>query len=178
MPVQRLNLSTTSATRTGCVASLETSSCWRCECRTSNKVAVIGDSLARFAIAHPPLREAGLWASMRIVEKAEEFAAANGKQLLWILSYNVTTVAETLRQGTRFDREFIDFMKQNGLCHVDLLKAHQVDFASFNGDVDEYLKQYYIGHYNTAGNVFTASAMVEELAEMLDPGPALNRSST
>ena len=87
-----------------------------------------GDSLARFAIAHPPLREAGLWASMRIVEKAEEFAAANGKQLLWILSYNVTTVAETLRQGTRFDREFIDFMKQNGLCHVDLLEAHQAEF--------------------------------------------------
>ena len=128
-----------------------------------------GDSLARFAIAHPPLREAGLWASMRIVEKAEEFAAANGKRLLWILSYNVTTVAETLRQGTRFDREFIDFMKQNGLCHVDLLKAHQVDFASFNGDVDEYLKHYYIGHYNPAGNRFTASAVVDEMVKLLDP---------
>ena len=138
----------------------------------------VGDSLAQFALAHPTFRDAGLWASMRIVEKAEAFAAANRKRILWLLSYNGTTVAETLRQGTRFDREFIDFMKQNGLCHVDLLKAHQVDFASFNGDVDEYLKQYYIGHYNTAGNVFTASAIVEKLAEMLDPGPALYRSST
>ena len=138
----------------------------------------LGDSLARFAIAHPPLRTAGLWASMRIVEKAEEFAASNRKRILWLLSYNVTTVVETLTHGTRFDLDFIAFLERNRLSYIDLLKAHQADFAGFNGDVDEYLKKYYIGHYNTAGNVFTASAIVDELAEMLDPGPAFNRSST
>ena len=131
----------------------------------------VGDSLAQFALAHPKFREAGHWASMRIVEKAEDFAASTGKRILWVLSYNVTTVAHTLKGGARFDQDFIDLMKQKSLCHVDLLEAHQADFAGFDGDVDQYLNQYYIGHYNTAGNVFTASAIVDTLARMLDPGP-------
>ena len=138
----------------------------------------VGDSLARFAIAHPPLREAGLWASMRIIEKAEEFAASNGKTILWVLSYNFTTVAQTLREGTRFDQDFIDFLQRNRLPYVDLMEAHQADFAGFSGDIDEYLKQYYIGHYNAAGNVFTASAVVDKLVEMLHPAPDLKHANS
>ena len=129
----------------------------------------IGDSLAQFALTHPTFREAGHWASMRIVEMAEDFAASTGKRILWVLSYNVTTVAQALSEGTRFDQDLIDFFNQHGLCHVDLLEAHQADFAGFDGDVDEYLKRYYIGHYNSAGNVFTASATKGKLADMLDP---------
>lgn len=136
----------------------------------------VGDSLARFAIAHPPLRGAGLWASMCIVEKAEKFAASNGKRILWVLSYNYTTVAQTLRDGKRFDQEFMDFLERNGLSYVDLLGVHLADFAGFNGDIDEYLELYFIGHYNAAGNVFTASAIRDNLVEMLDPPPDLNRA--
>jgi len=121
--------------------------------------------------AHELHTKAALYSSMRIVELIEAFAKENNKKVLYVLSMNSIDVARMAREGTRFDQEFVDFMKKQGLPYVDLLEAHMVDFAKYRIDVDEYLKQYYIGHYNPRGNFFHAWAMKDALVEMLDPKP-------
>ena len=91
----------------------------------------LGDSLARFAIAHPPLRDGrplGKYAHSR--EGGGSSPHRIGKRILWLLSYNVTTVVETLTHGTRFDLEVHRHSwSAIGLCYIDLLKAHQADFS-------------------------------------------------
>ena len=121
--------------------------------------------------AHELHTKAALYSSMRIVEMIETFAKETDKKVLYVLSANSIDVARMAREGTRFDQEFVDFMKEKGLPYVDLLEAHMADFAKYRIDVDGYLKQYYIGHYNPRGNFFHAWAMKDALVEMLNPKP-------
>ena len=52
------------------------------------------------------------------------------------------------------------------------MEAHAADYAQFSISVEDYLKRYWIGHYNPLGNHFTAFALKNKLVEMLDPKPA------
>ena len=114
---------------------------------------------------------AGLFATMRIVELVEQFAARHGKRVLYVLSFSSSKVAETLLSGKRFDQPFVDFMKGKGLPYVDLMEAHQRDFAQFKNTPAQYVKRYWIGHYNPRGNFFQAFAIKDKLVEALDPKP-------
>ena len=51
------------------------------------------------------------------------------------------------------------------------MEAHRRDFAQFNLTVDEYIRRYWIGHYNPRGNFFQAFAIKDKLVELLDPKP-------
>jgi len=113
-----------------------------------------------------------LFASMRIVEKVEEYARTHGKKVLYLLSYTQADTAKTLKEGRRFDQEFIDFLQRKKLPYVDLLEAHKADFAGFNIGIEAYIKRYYIGHYKPLGNLFTAFALKGQLVGMLEPKPA------
>ncbi len=121
--------------------------------------------------AHEMHSKAALYASMRIVELVEEFAKKNNKKVLYVLSYGSYDVARMINEGVRFDQEFVDFMKKKKLPYVDLMEAHQKDYAKYKLSVEEYLKQYYIGHYNPLGNFFHAWALKNKLVELLDPKP-------
>jgi hypothetical protein len=120
--------------------------------------------------------ETALYASMRIVGKMEEFAAVHGKKILYVLSFTEYDVVNTVKSGgVRFDQAFVDFMDEKGLPYVDLLEVHLEDFAKFNISIEDYIKRYYIGHYNPLGNMFTAYAIKDKVAEMLDPKPVTYR---
>jgi len=126
---------------------------------------------------------AAIYSTMRIVEKVEEFATAHQKKVLYVLSYTVAHAAAALKSGRRLDQDLVDFLDRKGLPYVDDLKAHQADWANFKFGVDDYLKRYYIGHYNPLGNFFQAFAIKDKLAEMLEPKPlaypdATGRSTT
>jgi hypothetical protein len=110
-----------------------------------------------------------LYATMRIVEKVEEFAAPGNRKVLYVLSYGGERVRRFLRDGTRFDRSLVEFFDRRHLPYVDLLKAHAADFAKSAPDIDAYLKRYYIGHYNPLGNFFCAFALKDQLVRRLDP---------
>ena len=114
---------------------------------------------------------AGLFASMRIVEEVEKFAKDHGNKVLYVLSYGPNTVAQTLREGVRFDQEFVDFLEQRELPYVDLMEAHLADFAKFNLSAGDYTKRYWVGHYNPLGNVFQAFTIKDRLVEILEPKP-------
>jgi len=112
-----------------------------------------------------------LFASMRIVEKVEEYARTHGKKVLYLLSYTQADTAKALKEGRRFDQEFIDFLQRKKLPYVDLLEAHKADFAQFNIGIEAYIKRYYIGHYKPLGNLFTAFSLKGQLVGMLEPKP-------
>ena len=112
-----------------------------------------------------------LFASMEIVKKVREFAAGQQRTVLYVLSYNPQTVRRFLKDGERFDREFVDFIQRERLPYVDLLQAHAADYAKFRGSIDEYVARYFIGHYNPLGNFFCAFAMKDKLVSMLNPKP-------
>ena len=114
---------------------------------------------------------AALFATMRIVEKIEHYASAQGKQVLFVLSYGQRNAAKVLKTGERFDQSLLDFLNEKGLPYVDLMEAHGRDFAQFNLTVDEYIRRYWIGHYNPLGNFFQAFAIKDKLVELLDPKP-------
>jgi hypothetical protein len=114
---------------------------------------------------------AGLYASMRIVEKVEAYAAEHHKNVLYVLSYGNKVFRNAQRSGSRFDQPFVDFMNAKQLSYVDLMQAHAQDFAERSIDVDQYVKRYWIGHYRPSGNFFAAMAMKDKLVDMLNPKP-------
>ncbi|MFC2076533.1 SGNH/GDSL hydrolase family protein [candidate division KSB1 bacterium] len=107
----------------------------------------------------------------KIVEKIEAFAKANGKKVLYVLSFPAGSMASLVRTRERWDQSFVDFLKMKGLPFVDMMEYHMAEFRQFDLDIDDYLKRYYIGHYNPRGNLFCAFAMKNKLVEMLDPKP-------
>lgn len=115
--------------------------------------------------------KAAIFASMRIVEKIEKFADTNGKKVLYVLSFCSDNIARKIEDGHRFDQEFVDFLQRKGLPYVDMMEAHIADYAQFKTGVKDYLKRYYIGHYNPLGNFFLAFAIKGRLVKMLRPKP-------
>jgi len=118
---------------------------------------------------------ASFFASERIVEMVEEFAAKNNKKVLYVLSYTMYDLAAYLNGEGRVDKVFVDFLDEKGLPYVDTLKAHGEDCAQFKISVDDYMDRYYIGHYNPLGNVFQAFAIIKPLVDMLEPKPVTYR---
>jgi hypothetical protein len=122
--------------------------------------------------AYQVFTRAGLFASKRIVDQVEAYAAKTDRKVLYVLSYAVDILKDTLQKGRRFDQSFVDYLDEKGLPYVDTLAAHLADFAKYKIDVDEYGKQYWIGHYSPRGNFFQAYAIKDRLVEMLDPKPS------
>jgi len=119
----------------------------------------------------PQLTRVALFASMRIIDKVEDFAAERKCTVLYLLSYNPETVRRFLHSGKRFDQAFVDFLARRKLRYVDLLQAHAADFAQFKPDVAAYVKRYFIGHYSPLGNFFCAHALKPSLVSLLKPAP-------
>ncbi len=116
-------------------------------------------------------QEAAIFSSKKIVEKIEKFAKAQGKKVLYVLSFPGSSVAEFIKEGKRSDHEFVSFMKEQNLLYIDLLEEHARDFRLFNLDMEAYIDRYFIGHYTPLGNFFCAHALKERLIDMLEPKP-------
>ncbi len=122
-------------------------------------------------------REAALFATKRIVEKIERYAKVNNKKVLYVLSFGATALAQAIREGTRWDQPFVEFLRSKNLPVVDLLEAHLKDYAKYRIAAKEYLAQYFVGHYNPRGNHFCAFAIKDRVREMLDPPPIPYRAA-
>ncbi|MFO1021532.1 MAG: hypothetical protein U0903_12670 [Planctomycetales bacterium] len=111
------------------------------------------------------------YSTQKIVEKIEAYAQAQKKKVLYILSYPAQFIARTVKEGQRPDRPFVEFLQRKKLPVVDLLQAHLEEFAQYKGALTDYLRQYFVGHYNPRGNFFTAFAIKKRVVEMLNPKP-------
>ena len=114
---------------------------------------------------------AAYYSTERIIDKLETYAREHHKKVLYILSYPAQFIARTVQEGKRRDQPFVDFMQKKGLPVVDLMQLHLDEFALYKGSLNDYLKQYFVGHYNPRGNFFTAFAIKTRLVEMLNPKP-------
>src|SRR5215831_6551941 len=90
----------------------------------------------------------GFAATKMILAKAKEFADRNGKQLLVVL-FDPSRVMKPLVEGRpRYDQKIVDFLVEQRFRYFDMNVVHVQDFKNFNIPFDQYLKRYFIGHYN------------------------------
>jgi len=71
----------------------------------------------------------------------------------------------------RYDQPNVDFLLEQRFRFFDMNVVHVQDFQNFRVPFDKYLKRYFIGHYNPAGNHFFAYAIKDTLIDWLDPKP-------
>ncbi len=116
-----------------------------------------------------------LRASMYIVDRARAFALTEEKKLMILLSYSSVDAMNACQSLPRFDQVFVDYLKGNDFLFVDTFQKHAEDFELFSCAPEEYVKRYYIGHYNPRGNHFFAFAVKDTIVEWLDPKPPTYR---
>lgn len=116
--------------------------------------------------------EAALYATKNIVMWTEQFVKKNNKKLMLILSFGQGNIARALQSMPRFDQTFVDWLKDKPYPVIDMRDCFAADYAPFKTDINTYLKRYYIGHHNPAGNFFTAWALKNHMIEWLNPHPA------
>ena len=124
------------------------------------------------------LKQAGMYATLRTIDKVAEFCKASNRKLLFVLSYgSIHIMKQYVEEGTRFDQEMVDLLDKRGYQYTDLLEAHARDFANFKIDFETYHDRYYTGHYNPAGNYFYAHSIKDKLVEMMNPKPTPYREN-
>ena len=106
-----------------------------------------------------------------VLDKAKDFARQNGKKLLVVLFDPSRAMQELKRGEKRYDQEIVDHLVQGGFDFFDMNRVHVDDFKRYSIPWDEYLRQYFIGHYNPRGNHFFAYSIKDTVVRWLDPKP-------
>ena len=123
------------------------------------------------------LNKYGLFATNAVIDKVKEYGEQTGRKILFVLSYGGYVLQQFMDTSRRFDQPMVDHLNALRVPYVDLLKAHAADRRQFRIKTVDYLRRFFVGHYNPLGNHFCAFAMVDRLASMLDPRPASHRSA-
>jgi hypothetical protein len=121
----------------------------------------------------------GIRSTMYVVDAFRRWCQAHGRRLMILLSYDVPTVQTYLKNGARFDAEFVEFLKKGKYLHVDTLPKVGEEFRSFQGSINAFCERFYVaragaqvfGHYNPHGNFWFAYAIRGELLDWLRPKP-------
>jgi 5S rRNA maturation endonuclease (ribonuclease M5) len=115
-------------------------------------------------------------ATKNILGKVKKFAEDHHKNLL-VIHFDPYGVFKPMVHGIpRYDQEVIEFIRENNINYFDMNEVHLTDFKSFDLSLDEYMKRYFIGHYNPAGNHFFAYALKDRIIEWLEPKPVTYQS--
>jgi len=111
-----------------------------------------------------------LRATRYILDNVKMFAAEHKKRLMVVL-FDPRAMVQMKVHGTRYDQETVDYLKQEGFNYFDMNEVHLADFKQFNLSWEDYLKRYFIGHYNPTGNHFFAFSIKDRIVQWLDPKP-------
>lgn len=130
--------------------------------------AIVADLLDAYSFA----------ATKEILLKARAFTEKHEKKLMVILLDPFRVTGPLLQDGPRYDQEIVDFLQEKKFLVFDMNVVHQEDYKSFNLTPNDYLKRYFIGHYNPAGNHFFAYSIKEHVVDWLDPKPLPYRDTT
>jgi hypothetical protein len=116
-----------------------------------------------------------LRATRLVLEKARRFAGENGKKLMVVL-FDPSRALEDMRQGRRrYDQEIVDYLAAEEFNVFDMNAVHLSDYRRSQLPYRDYLKQFFIGHYNPRGNHFFAYAIKGKVVAWLDPRPITYR---
>jgi hypothetical protein len=106
-----------------------------------------------------------------ILKKTREFCAENGKELM-LVHFDPYNVFKPMVKGElRYDKEIVDYIKENEYRYFDMNEVHLEDFRKFNLTLDEYMDRYFIGHYTPSGNHFFAYSIKDKIVAWLEPKP-------
>jgi len=84
-------------------------------------------------------------------------------------------MTEMLKSGTRHDQEIVDYLVKERFDYFDMNEGHFRDFKKYSVPFDEYMKVYFIGHYNPRGNHFFAYSVKDTVVKWLDLKPITYR---
>ena len=112
-----------------------------------------------------------LSATEYILEKARDFTVKNKKKLLVILFDPGRVLPEMRQTGKRYDQQIVDYLTRQGFDFFDMNEVHLRDFQNYKLSFADYMKIYFIGHYNPRGNHFFAYSIKNKVVEWLDPKP-------
>ncbi len=156
------------------------------------KVSEVSGQKDRIDVSSPEAAQKSLWraycayavrTSILLLSEIKEYVEKHGKQLLILLSYPFQSVVEIAKGIDRHEEEVTDWhpapfrkaLEDHDIPYIDTLYSHLKDFQEHRLSPDDYVKKYYIGHYNPEGNQFFARAIREELIRWLDPAPPAYR---
>ena len=108
--------------------------------------------------------------------KAREFARQNSKKLMIVLFDPYRAMKEIRQNGARYDQSIVDFLSHERFDYFDMNEVHLRDFARYSLSFDDYMKLYFIGHYNPRGNHFFAYSIKDKVVSWLDPKPITYRN--
>lgn len=125
----------------------------------------------------------GIRSTMWVVDTFQKWCKANNRNLMLMLSYDVPTVQTYVKNGTRFDAEFVDFLNKRKYPYIDTLLPICEDAKRSKGTVEQFCEKLYVeragaqvfGHYNPYGNMVFAMTIRRPLIDWLDPKPPAYR---
>lgn len=126
-------------------------------------------------IANELYTKSAMKVSIYAIKKAKEFCDKKSKKFMVLLTYSAGQIVDIYNGKPRYNQEFIDFLKSENIHFVDFADVHLEDFKSFNVSIEDYLKRYFIGHYNPAGNHFFAYSIKDTVVKWLEPKPPAYR---
>ena len=112
-----------------------------------------------------------LSATEHILGKARDFARQNKKKLLVVLFDPGRVLPEMRTSGTRYDQQIVDYLTKERFDFFDMNDVHLRDFQNYRLSFADYMKLYFIGHYNPRGNHFFAYSIKNKVVEWLNPKP-------
>ena len=119
----------------------------------------------------------GFAVTKHILDQATTFCQKSDKKLLVCLLCPTTT-RQLLDNRPRYDQNIVDYLQEKRLLYFDMNVVHQRDYASFRLPIEDYLKRYFIGHYNPTGNHFFAYSIKNTIVDWLTPEPQTYRKGT
>jgi hypothetical protein len=79
------------------------------------------------------------------------------------------------QSGKRYDQEIVDYLVAGKFDFFDMNEVHLRDYQRYKGSFRDYMKQYFIGHYNPSGNHFFAFSIKDKIVGWLNPKPITYR---
>lgn len=121
----------------------------------------------------------GIRSTQFAVDKFRAWCEAHGRKLMILLSYDVPTVKTFIQDGSRFDAEFVRFLKKEKYLYTDTLPTMCSAYKTYRGTVEQFCESLYVermgaqvfGHYSPHGNSRFAFSIKDDLAQWLDPKP-------
>jgi len=120
---------------------------------------------------HKMHTEAALFATRNIVTWTEQYVQKTGKKLMLMLTFGSGNIHAALADRPRFDQTFVDWLKDKTYPVIDMRDEFKAEYQNYKGSIGQFLKKYYIGHHNPAGNFFTAWAIKNQVVKWLNPKP-------
>jgi len=136
-----------------------------------------GDGASLRSQAGELLNRYSLRATRLVLEKARRFADEHGKKLMVVL-FDPSRALDQMRRGEkRYDQEIVDYLAAGGFNVFDMNEVHLKDYGRSRLPYGQYLKQFFIGHYNPRGNHFFAYSIKGKVVEWLEPRPITYRQA-